>query len=461
MSYTPHTPKDIEEMLKTIGETNTDALFDEIPETLLRSDGLSNIPHRINAMNMLKEAQKLALRSSNGVCFMGAGAYEHHIPAAVWEIASRGEFLTAYTPYQAEASQGTLQLLYEFQTMIAELTGMDLANASLYDGASALAEAILMAVRLKREEGTARVLVPMTLHPFYRETIETIVKIQNIELIFLPFSETTGTTLLSALKPYEGTGITALVIVQPNFFGCLESVDELADWAKQEGAISIASVNPTSLALLTPPGEWGQYGVDIVTGEGQPLGIPLASGGPYFGFLSTRMAHVRQVPGRLIGRTVDLDGKEGFTLTLQAREQHIRRARATSNICTNQGLLVTLGTIYLSLLGPQGLNAVAKQSHLNTVKLKEALCAIPGVKPVFSSPFFHEVLLKLPVSVDTLLIKLERAGIQGGYAVSSHYPELSNTLLVSATEVRTDEEIHRYSTLLKQLLVEKDVACLS
>lgn len=451
MPYIPHTPEDRKTMLDAIGAQDTQSLFDEIPSSLQYA-GFQNMPAGMNEMDMLKEAHKLADKNHNGICFMGAGCYEHHIPAAVWDIASRGEFLTAYTPYQAEASQGTLQLLYEFQTMICELTGMDVANASMYDGATALAEAILMAVRVNKHSKTSRVLITGTTHPFYRETIETVLRNQHIEVITLPFDEKQGITSLSALEHYTGEDITALVISQPNFFGCLEQVDELSHWAHQNKTISIACVNPISLALLKPPGAWGEHGVDIVCGEGQPLGSPMASGGPYFGFLSTRMAHVRQMPGRIIGCTLDKEGKRGFTLTLQAREQHIRRAKATSNICTNQGLLVTAATIHMSLLGAEGLRQVASQCHQNTHELVALLTQIEGVTQVFTAPFFHEALLKLNQPVDKVLEQLANSGINGGYMPGTHYSQFTNTLLVCATEMRTEEEIMRYANTLKSIM---------
>ncbi|MCL9684469.1 aminomethyl-transferring glycine dehydrogenase subunit GcvPA [Legionella maioricensis] len=458
MPFIPHTPEDTKEMLTSIGVNDTQALFDEIPASLQYA-GFQNMPAGINEMDMLKEAQNLANKNRNGICFIGAGCYEHHIPAVVWDIASRGEFLTAYTPYQAEASQGTLQLLYEYQTMICELTGMEVANASMYDGATALAEAVLMAVRVNKHSKTNRVLIAGTVHPFYRETIETVVRNQHIEVTTLPFDEQQGITPLSALKQYAGEDITALVIAQPNFFGCLEQVDELSDWAHENKTISVACVNPISLALLKPPGLWGKHGVDIVCGEGQPLGSPMASGGPYFGFLSTRLAHVRQMPGRLIGRTVDKDGKIGFSLTLQAREQHIRRAKATSNICTNQGLLVTAATIHMSLLGAEGLRQVASQCHQNTHELIEALTQIEGVELVFNAPYFHEALIKLNQPVEKVLSQLADAGIAGGYAPAAHYSQLANTLLVCATEMRTHDDIAHYTDALKTIMSKRGAPC--
>jgi glycine dehydrogenase subunit 1 len=328
--------------------------------------------------------------------FAGAGAYEHHIPAAVWTIVSRGEFYSAYTPYQAEASQGTLQLIYEYQTMMTRLTGMDVSNASLYDGATALAEAVLMAERCMGRKGTRRVLVPKSVHPAYRTTLHTIVALQDIDVVEFDVAREgaeAGGVDPAWLAKQDFGSFTALVIPQPNFFGVLEHVDALTDWAHEKGALVIGVVNPVSLAVLKPPGEWGKTGADIVCGDGQPLGVPLSSGGPYFGILACKEEFVRQMPGRIVGRTVDLDGREGFTLTLQAREQHIRRAKATSNICTNQGLLVTAATITMAMLGPEGVRRVATNSMANTRTLREKLTAIPGVRALFARAGFHEVAL--------------------------------------------------------------------
>lgn len=450
MPFIPHTEADIAAMLAAIGAPNIEALFDEIPSALRNQTAL-NIPEGLNeqATDNLLEARGRNI--TQGACFIGAGAYDHYIPAAVWEIASRGEFLTAYTPYQAEASQGNLQLLYEYQTMIASLTGMEVSNASLYDGASALAEAILMAIRIHRRPNARRVLLPSTLHPYYRQTVKTIVNQQNIETIELPYCLEKGITLTSALKNYSEE-VAAIVIPQPNFFGCLEEVDYLTDWAHHHNALAIACVNPTSLAVLREPGQWGQKGADIVCGEGQPLGIPLASGGPYFGFLCARMVHVREMPGRIVGRTVDAAGNTGFSLTLQAREQHIRRSKATSNICTNQGLLVIAATIYMSLLGPIGLRRVAAQCHANTQQLVTKLTQIPGVSQVFSQPYFHEAVLRLPKPVDKILRQLAAKGILGGYELAQTYPELDNCLLVCATETRTPEDIAAYAAALTSII---------
>ena len=401
-------------------------------------------------MDVTRLMQERAERDGRWLNFIGAGAYEHHIPAAVWQIATRGEFYSAYTPYQAEASQGTLQLLYEYQSMLTSLTGMDVTNASLYDGASALAEAVLMAVRVHKS--AKRVLMPATVHPVYRKVVHTIVRDQSIELIEVPYCTDCGHVIPEALRPYEGLDFAALVIPQPNFFGVLEPVDELTAWARANNMLSIAVVNPTALALLRPPGEWGADGADIAVGEGQPLGVPLASGGPYFGFMACRNQYVRQMPGRIVGRTVDRDGKPGYTLTLQAREQHIRRSKATSNICTNQGLAVTAATIYMALLGPDGLTEVAHSSHSNTLKLAQLLCALPGVKRVFSAPVFHELVVRLPAPAAVVLDALRNDGILGWLALTDDYPELGDALLVCATETKNDEDLARYAESLARIL---------
>jgi len=446
MPYIPHTQDDITAMLATIGVGSIDDLFDEIPATL-RCGHLEKIPPSLTEMEIGQLMRQRADQNTGSVCFIGAGAYEHHIPAAVWEITTRGEFYSAYTPYQAEASQGTLQLLYEFQTMMANLTGMDASNASLYDGASALAEAVLMAVRLKKSK---RILMPTTVHPLYRRVVQTLVKNQGISLVEIPYDAESGTIAFDKLSADESAA--ALIIPQPNFFGNLEAVDELTDWAHAQGMLVIGQVNPLSLAVLSSPGEWGTKGADIVCGEGQPLGIPLSAGGPYFGFMCCQKKYVRQMPGRIIGRTVDLDDKIGYTLTLQAREQHIRRSKATSNICTNQGLMVTAATIHTALLGAEGLERAALHCHANTTALVEKLTAIEGVSRVFNGPYFHEAVLRLEKPINEVLRELATAQILGGYQLAPFYPELDNCLLVCATEMRTGADIEHYVEQLKLVM---------
>jgi len=451
MPFIPHTREDIDEMLARIGVSRIDELFDEIPGDMLHAD-LGGLPDALNEQEARRLMQARAAQDRIDLNFLGAGAYEHHIPAAVWDLATRGEFYTAYTPYQAEASQGTLQVIYEYQTMMASLTGLDVSNASLYDGASALAEAILMAVRANRRSKSRHVLLPASLHPFYAAVARSITTSQGVRLTELPVDPGRGTVARATLEAYAGQDITALVIPQPNVFGALEDVDALADWAEENEALGIAVVNPTSLALLKPPGEWGGSGVPLCCGEGQPLGVPLSSGGPYFGFLTCRESLVRQLPGRLVGRTVDLDGAPGFTLTLQAREQHIRRSRATSNICTNQGLMVTAATIYMSLLGPEGLKRVALACHTRTRALVEAAAAIPGVERVFEAPFFHEAVLRLPAPAASVLEAMGAMGVGGGVGLERWYPSLENCILVCATETKADEDIERYARVLRDAL---------
>ncbi|MDH5765088.1 MAG: aminomethyl-transferring glycine dehydrogenase subunit GcvPA [Gammaproteobacteria bacterium] len=451
MPFIPHTEDEIRDMLSVIGADSIDQLFDEIPAHL-RAQSIDGVPDGMNEMEVSRLMNARAKQDGQPICFMGAGAYEHHIPAAVWQITTRGEYYTAYTPYQAEASQGTLQLIYEFQSMMTALTAMDVSNASLYDGASALSEAVLMAVRGNRKSKSRRILLPTNVNPVYGSASRSIVQHQNIELVDVAIDETTGQTSMDALKAYEGEDITAVVISQPTFFGTLEQVDAITDWAHANGAMVIAVVNPMSLALLKPPGEWGEKGADIACGDGQPLGAPMSSGGPYYGFMCCQKAHVRQMPGRIVGRTVDQDGKEGFVLTLQAREQHIRRSKATSNICTNQGLVVTASTIYMSLLGPSGLEKVAAACHQNTNKLIAKLSAIDGVDVLFDGAVFHEVVLKLNKPVAEVLAKLADKNILGGYDLSKDYPQLGNALLVCVTEMRTDEEIDDYAAELKKIL---------
>lgn len=446
MPYIPHTEEDIREMLEVIGADSIDDLFDEIPAKL-KAGKLMQVPEGISEMEVVRTMSDRAQQDSGVLNFIGAGAYEHHIPAAVWQVATRGEFYTAYTPYQAEASQGTLQVIYEYQSMIAHLTAMDVSNASVYDGASGLSESVLMALRANKKSKSNRVLMPTNVNPAYRKVTNDIVKNQNIECVNVAFDKQ-GKVDVEALNAYAGEDYAALVISQPNFFGGLEDVDALTDWAHENKMLVIAVVNPTSLALLSPPGEWGEVGADIVIGEGQPLGVPLSSGGPYFGFMCCKQKIVRQMPGRIIGRTVDLDGKEGFALTLQAREQHIRRAKATSNICTNQGLAMTAATIYMSLLGPEGLRRVAASSHNNLNTLVAMLSEIEGVSVQFAGPNFHEAVITLPKSAAEVLPVLAEQGIIGGYDLGLDYPELANSILLCATETKIAADLTKYQQAL-------------
>lgn len=451
MPFIPHTDDDIKQMLAEIGVTSIEQLFDEIPASL-KISSLPDISEGMSEMEMARLMQERAKKDEAGLCFIGAGAYEHYIPAAVWDIVGRGEFYSPYAPYQAEASQGTLQLLYEYQSMMVKLTGLDVSNASLYDGASALAQAVLMAVRCHTKSKTKRILIPKTVHPVYRQTVKSIVQQQNIQVEELPYSLENGRLQLETLSSWQNQDITALIIPQPNFFGTLEEVDQLTDWAHQQGALVIAVTNPVAMAMLKEPGSWGQPGADIVCGEAQPLGIPLASGGPYLGFICCKQEFVRQMPGKIIGRTVDIEGKEAFALTLQAREQHIRRSKATSNLCTAQVLLAIAATIHMSLLGPKGLRQVAANCHQNATKLQAKLLKIKGVNQVFHNVFFHEFVLRFEQPVQEILTALAEAGIQGGYSLTQDYPELGECLLICATETKSEKDLQTYYDALAAIL---------
>ena len=465
MPFIPHTEADVRDMLAAIGAPDIETLFDEIPESL-KVKSLAKVPEGLSEMDTVKLMRERARQDEATLNFAGAGAYEHHIPAAIWQIVGRGEFYSAYTPYQAEASQGTLQLIYEYQTMMTRLTGMDVSNASMYDGATALAEAVLMAERSARK-GPRKVLVPRGVHPAYRKVLEAILPLQQIEIVEFDFCHDAGTADNGSggavspqwLAEQDFGEFTALVIPQPNFLGVLEDVDALTDWAHAKGALVIAVVNPMSLALLKAPAQWGgasgqRAGADIVCGEGQPLGVPLSSGGPYFGFLACRQELVRNMPGRIVGRTTDLDGRVGFALTLQAREQHIRRAKATSNICTNQGLLVTAATIYMALLGPEGLKKVAAASATNLRSLRDKLSKIPGVEPLYPQrAHFHEMAFKLTKPASEVIETLAAVRIVAGVSLGEEYPELGDALLVCVTETKSEADLDVFAKALADALM--------
>ncbi len=447
MPFIPHTEKDTREMLDAIGADSIEDLFDEIPQEL-RIDHLHGVPEALSEMEVGRLMRERARMDGSPMCFIGAGAYEHHIPAAVWDIATRGEYYSAYTPYQAEASQGTLQTIYEYQTMITELTGLEVSNASLYDGASGLAEAALMAVRANRKVKSGHVLLAPGVNPVYEKVARAITGGQGLTFEWLPQDPKTGNVAFDKLP--DDRGPVAVVMQQPTFPGTLEDVGRLTDWAHAQNAFAIGIANPISLAILQAPGHWGTDGVDIACGEGQPLGVPLSSGGPYFGYMTCKQNHVRQMPGRIVGRTVDLDGNPGFALTLQAREQHIRRTKATSNICTNQGLMVTAATIYMSLLGSDGLARVARQSHANTARLVDGLCALDGIERLYEGPFFHEAALRLDRPVGPVLEALAARNILGGYDLTADTG--SDALLVCATETKTAADIDACIDAFREVL---------
>ena len=422
-------------MLRVIGVASVNDLFADIPAAL-RAGASLDLGAPLSEMEVRRRMQNLAARNRNleeCASFLGAGSYDHYIPAVVPAITSRGEFATAYTPYQAETSQGTLQVIYEFQTLLCQLTGMEMANASLYDGATALAEAIIMATTITKRN---RVLVPRALSPFYRAVARTYT--QGLPIIIEEIPYENGVTDMARLSEMIGDDVAAIVVQQPNFFGCLEDARALSEAAHARGALLISVFNPITLGLLPPPGD---YEADIAVGEGQPLGIAPQFGGPGVGIFCCRQKYVRFAPGRLVGSTADEQGRAGFTLTLQTREQHIRREKATSNICTNQALCALAATVYLSALGPQGLKNCAEQSYHKAHYAAQQLSNVAGCELAFASPFFHEFALRVPRPISEINKQLLERSIIGGYDLGRQYSDLENVMLLCCTEKRTREEI--------------------
>ena len=445
MSYLFSTPDEQQQMLQRIGVDSVETLLGQIPAEL-QLDRPLQMPPALTELELERHLRELASRSvgaSSRVCFMGGGAYDHYIPSVVDEVTGRGEFYTAYTPYQAEASQGTLQAFFEFQSLIAELSGLEIANASLYDGGSGVAEAVLMAMRCTGRPG--RVVVAGSVNPEAAQSVVTYLADQSTEVFVLPTHS--GKVDVAALAAALDDTTACVVIQHPNFFGGLEDVEQVAQVAHQQGALLVQSFDPISVGLLKRPGE---LGADIAVAEGQALGIPLQFGGPYLGILACRKELVRKMPGRLIGQTVDRNGKRCFFLNLQAREQHIRRAGAMSNICTNQGLLALRATVYLSLLGPQGLKEVAELSCRKAHYAADRLKQIEGCELLFTGPFFKEFVLKYKHGADVAIRKAAAAGIDVG-PMLSRFPNLDwlpqevreQCLLVAVTESRTKDEIDR------------------
>jgi glycine dehydrogenase subunit 1 len=438
MTYSPHTESDRARMLEAIGVASIDELFADIPAAVRASDW--QVPPPLAEQEVRAELARLAGRNRlPEVSFLGAGVYRHLVPAVVGEVIGRPEFATAYTPYQPEVSQGTLQSIYEFQSLICELTGMEVATASHYDGATATAEAALMACRLTRRN---RVAVSAGVNPDYRRVLETYCSGPGVEVVTVPIDLAeggTGTTDPAAAAAALGDEVACLVAAQPNFYGQLEPMAELADAAHAAGAQLVTVVEPTSLALLEAP---GSCGADIVTAEGQPLGIPASFGGPYVGIMAARMASVRQMPGRLVGATRDVQGRKGYVLTLQAREQHIRREKAASNICTNQALMALAATAYLAAVGPEGLREVAELSVTQARHLAAALEDAGLGERRFRGAYFAEVAMRIPDAARRHADLAER-GIVAGHVVERDEPALRDTLLLAATELTTDDEIAR------------------
>ena len=435
-------------MCEAIGVTKPEALFEVIPEKLRLKTHL-DLPKPLGEADLIRKLKGMARRNEtvdSMSSFLGGGAYHHYIPVAVSSLTSRGEFQTAYTPYQPEISQGTLQAIFEFQTMIASLTGMDLANAGNYDGASALAEAVLMALRITKR---SKVLLPASIHPDYRQVVKTYLTNLDCEIIELPFDEQ-GRLNRQALQAHLNDELAVLCLQSPNAFGVIEEIQSLSDSVHASGALLVACFSEAlSMGLLK---SLGAQGADIVVGEGASFGNFLNLGGPYLGLFACKQEFVRQMPGRLVGETVDAEGKRGFVLVLSTREQHIRREKATSNICTNQALCALGTAIYLSLLGPQGLRQLAESNYAHAEYLKSELLKIPGVKLKFTGPHFNEFVLELAQDVQAILEKLRAQNILGGIAIEDWAPGLENCLLVCATEMNTKTQMDEYATALKKLL---------
>ncbi len=443
MPFLSNSSQEQKEMLKNIGVPDFQALLKNIPSDLLLQKEL-DLPKPLSEFKAFQHLNDLARKNKNTAdmsCFLGAGAYDHYVPAAVSHILRRSEFYTAYTPYQAEVSQGTLQAIFEFQTLICELTNMDVSNASLYDAGSALAEAVLLAHSVKRR---SKIVISSTVHPCYVDIIRTYCHGQGIEIIRVQQEE--GITDLNQLEQEIDDQTAAVVAQHPNFFGCLEKMEAISDLAHEQGALFISSNDPISLALLTPPGD---YGADIATGEGQVLGNGLNFGGPYLGIFTASQNLIRKIPGRIVGETMDEDGKRGFVLTLQTREQHIRREKATSNICTNQGLNALAATVYLALMGKTGLAQVATHSLQKSHYLAEKIDALDGFSLMFKQPFFKEFAVKSRVPVKTVLDLCLEHDILAGIDLSTFFPELHNGFLCAVTEKLSRQQIDRFVDILK------------
>jgi glycine dehydrogenase subunit 1 len=436
MAYSPHTEADHRRMLAVVGVASIEDLFADIPPAMRATR--FDIPPPLTEQEVRAELSRLAGRNRiPQLSFLGAGAYRHLVPSVVMEVIGRSEFSTAYTPYQPEVSQGTLQSIYEFQSLICELTGMEVASASHYDGATATAEAALMACRLTRRD---RVAISTAVAPQVRAVLATYCSGPGIEIVEVPADLAeggSGLTPLDAARSVLDEGVACLIAQQPNYFGGIEPMQELGEAAHAVGAQLVAVVEPTSLAILQPP---GAYGADIVAAEGQPLGIPLSFGGPYVGLMAARMASIRQLPGRLVGATRDVEGRRGYVMTLQAREQHIRREKAASNICTNQALCALAATAYLTAVGPQGLREVAELSATQARHVASAIEAAGLGERRFSAPYFAEVAIRLPDAERRHRALAER-GIVAGHPLGGDYPELEGTLLLATTELTTDDDV--------------------
>jgi glycine dehydrogenase subunit 1 len=434
-------------MCRELSIETPEVLFETIPEEL-RIRGL-HLPPPLTELQIWREINRVnnqLLQEKPSLSFIGGGAYEHFIPSVVHEVVSRGEFYTAYTPYQPEISQGTLRTIFEFQTMVCELTGMEVANASIYDGASALAEAALMAIRINGKG--RKVVVSQAIHPSYRDVVRTYLQGTDVEILEIPWGGD-GKTDTRSLQEALTDDVTAVMVQHPNAFGCLESVHQIGEILRGTDTVYVASVNPMSLGILAPPGD---YGADIAVGDGQPLGIPLSFGGPFVGFFASKMEYIRKMPGRIIGETIDVHGCRAYVMTLQTREQHIRRERATSNICTNQALCALMTTIYLAAVGPKGLAEVDQMNWEMSHQALERLIRIPGVRLPFDAPFFNEFVIETPLPAKEVLIQLMARGICGGLDLGRWYSGMEKAILVCVTETKTDEDIERLAEGLEDIL---------
>ena len=446
MNYVPHTSEDRSEMLKTIGVSSIDELFSDVPSQV-KLDRKLNLPPAMSEFQLMKYMSDLAGKNTTTdrmVSFLGAGVYDHYVPSVVKHIISRSEFYTSYTPYQAEVSQGMLQSIFEYQTLMCELTAMDISNASLYDGATAITEAAMMASRLTRKQ---EVIISQAVHPDYRRTLRTYAHNLELNVTEVPFKD--GSTDIKAIRDLVSDNTACVILQSPNFFGCIENMALAAEAAHEKKALFVACVDPISLGIIAPPGE---YGADIAVGEAQGLGIPMGFGGPHLGFMTCRKEHMRQMPGRVAGETHDNQGRRGYLLTLQAREQHIRRDRATSNICSNQALCALAATVYLSWLGKQGIKEVAEQCVAKAHYACEKLSEIPGFERKHSAPFFKEFAVKTPVNPEKLCKGLLEASILGGLPLGRFYSGLSDSMLVAVTEKRTKGEIDALCRALEGLV---------
>src|SRR4030042_797213 len=441
--YIPHTEEDCREMLGVIGVKELEDLFQTTPKEVRLSKPL-NLPQPLSEPDLIRHFQELQVPMMSS--FLGAGAYHHFIPTVVPSLVSRSEFYTAYTPYQPEISQGTLQAIFEYQTLMCQLTGMEVSNASLYDGASGLAEAVLMAHRITRRK---KVLLSEAIHPEYRRVIQTYIDPDQQEIVLIPFNKDEGRTDEKVLFELLNEEVSAVVIQSPNFFGVIEDLHPIGKKVHDFGRLMIVGFSEAvAYGVLQPP---GAMGADIVAGEGQSLGIPVSYGGPYLGIFTTQEKFVRNMPGRLVGETLDLEEKRGFVLTLATREQHIRRERATSNICTNEGLCALMATVFLSCLGKEGLKELAMINLSKAEYAKKAVSRIRGCKPNFTAPTFNEFVLQIEKEPVEVLEKLKKEKILGGLPLAKFYPELHHHLLITVTEMNTKEEIDRWAEVLERI----------